>query len=205
MTEREKLERGLWYDANFDQELLALRAKADDLCFDYNHTRPSNEETRAALLRQLIADQGPDLTVLAPFYVDYGYNVHLGARVFLNHGCYLMDCAPITLGDSVFVGPNCGFYTATHAYDAQERAAGIERADPITVGDNVWLGACVSVLPGVTIGAGSIIGAGSVVTRDIPVGVIAVGNPCRPLRAITEADRIGICGPEAGGLEAPSA
>lgn len=190
LTEREKLERGLWYDANFDDELLALRTRADDLCFDYNGTRPSDARRRAELLDQLIPDHGAGLTVLSPVYVDYGHNVHLGRGVFINHNCYLMDCAPVTLGDSVFVGPNCGFYTATHALDAAQRAAGLERADPITVGDNVWLGAGVSVLPGVEIGAGSIIGAGSVVTRSIPAGVIAVGNPCRVVRPVTEADRV---------------
>ena len=101
----------------------------------------------------------------------------------------ILDGARVTFGDHVFIAPNCGFYTAGHPLDAERRNQGLEYAHPITVGDNVWLGAGVQVMPGVTIGDGAVIGAGSIVTRDIPAGVVAAGNPCRVLRAITQADR----------------
>ena len=108
----------------------------------------------------------------------------MGSHVEINHNCVILDCAQVTFGDHVFIGPNCGFYTAGHPLDAQTRNAGLEFARPITVGDSVWFGGNVTVLPGVTIGSGSVIGAGSVVSRDIPPNVIAVGNPCRVVRTI---------------------
>ena len=116
--------------------------------------------------------------------VDYGYNVYLGAGTFLNHNCYLMDCATIRFGRKVFVGPNCGFYTAIHPLDKVQRAKGIERAAAIEIGDDVWLGGDVTVLPGVKIGSGSVIGAKSLVTKDIPDNVLAFGNPCRVVKQI---------------------
>ncbi|MDJ1369936.1 sugar O-acetyltransferase [Gulosibacter molinativorax] len=190
-TEREKLEQGLWYDANFDAELLAERERAADRYFQFNQTPPSETEQREALLDQLLPRRGANVSIVAPFYTDYGYNCVIGDGSFLNVGCYLMDGAPITFGKNCFIGPSCGFYTANHPLIAEERNAGLEKAQPITLGDNVWLGGNVTVLPGVTIGSGSVIGAGSVVTKDIPAGVIAVGNPCRVVREIAEDDRVG--------------
>ena len=122
--------------------------------------------------------------------MDYGVNCRIGDGSFLNHGAYLMDGAAITIGKRCFLGPNCGLYTASHPLDPAQRALGLERALPITLEDDVWLGGHVVILQGVTVGAGSVIGAGSVVTRDIPPGVVAAGNPCRVLRPIAEADRI---------------
>ena len=190
MTEQEKMAAGLWYDANFDPELLAARTKAEELCAAFNAAAPGDAERRGALLRALIPDLGEGVTILSPFYTDYGSNCRIGAGSFLNHGVYLMDGAPITLGRNCFLGPSCGLYTANHPLNAVQRAQGLERALPITLGDDVWLGGNVVILPGVTIGSGSVIGAGSVVTHDIPPGVVAAGNPCRVLRPIPEADRV---------------
>lgn len=190
MTEREKLEKGLWYDANNDEELLARRVDAEDLCFDFNSTRPKDTIKKEEMLKLLLPNKGANVVILSPFYTDYGYNCFIGNETFLNHNAYLMDGAPIKIGAHCFIGPNCGMYTASHPVLAEERNQGLEKAEAITIGDNVWIGADVTILPGVTIGDGSIIGAKSVVTKDIPDNVIAVGNPCRVIRAVTEKDRI---------------
>lgn len=113
----------------------------------------------------------------------------LGDNFFANHGLVLLDAAPITFGNNVFLGPDCGFYTSGHPVDFERRNTGLEYAWPITVGDNVWMGGGVRVMPGVTIGSNVVIGSGSVVTKDIPSGVVAVGNPCKPVRPITDADK----------------
>lgn len=190
MTEKEKMERGLWYDANFDRELLELRLIAEDLCFDLNNTRPKDTEKRKAILKELIPDLGENCAILSPFVTDYGCYSKIGHDTFINHNAYLMDGGGITIGHHCFIGPNCGMYTAIHASLAEERNAGLEKALPIKIGDNCWIGGDVTILPGVTIGSNTIIGAKSVVTKDIPDNVIAVGNPCRILRSITEKDSI---------------
>lgn len=190
MTEREKRDAGLWYDANFDADLLAERACADEACHRLNQLPPSAAAEREAILRELLGSLGEDVTILEPLYVDYGYNVRIGDGTFINHGAYLMDGAPITIGSHVFIGPNFGAYVAQHPLVAEERNRGLEIALPITIGDDVWIGGDVKVMPGVTIGAGSVIGAGSLVTRDVPAGVVAMGSPCRVVRPITDADRI---------------
>ena len=190
MTESEKMKLGLWYDANFDDELVQQRLIAEDLCFELNNTRPSKIEDRNAILDQLIPDLGNDCTILSPFITDYGCYCSIGHDTFINHNAYLMDGGGITIGHRCFIGPNCGMYTAIHPMLAEERNQGLEKALPIVIGDNCWIGADVTILPGVTIGSNTIIGAKSVVTKDIPDHVIALGNPCRVLRPITEDDRI---------------
>ena len=189
MSEKEKRDLGEWYDANFDEELLEERVAAIDLCFDLNQTRQSEREKRQQILQQLIGKAGEGLEVISPFTCDYGYHIHLGKQVFINTNCYLMDCAPITIGDHVFIGPHCGFYTASHPLNYTMRNAGLEKALPITIGSNVWFGGHVVVLPGVTIGDGCVIGAGSVVTHDIPANSVAVGSPCRVISTIDQDDR----------------
>ena len=189
MSEKEKRDLGEWYDANFDEELLEERVAAIDLCFDLNQTRQSEREKRQQILQQLIGKAGEGLEVISPFSCDYGYHIHLGKQVFINTNCYLMDCAPITIGDHVFIGPHCGFYTASHPLNYTMRNAGLEKALPITIGSNVWFGGHVVVLPGVTIGDGCVIGAGSVVTHDIPANSVAVGSPCRVISTINQDDR----------------
>ena len=190
MTESEKMKAGMWYDANFDKELLEQRLIAEDLCFDLNTTRPSDIDKRNDILKKLLPNMEDNCTILSPFVTDYGCYCHIGHDSFLNHNAYLMDGGGITIGHHCFIGPNCGMYTAIHAAIAEERNQGLEKALPIVIGDNCWIGSDVTILPGVTIGSNTIIGAKSVVTKDIPEGVIAVGNPCRVLRPITESDRI---------------
>lgn len=190
LTEFEKMKAGEWYDANYDEELLAQRLLAEDLCFDLNLTRPSDTEKRNALLEKLLPDMGENCSILSPFFTDYGCYCHIGHDTFINHNAYLMDGGGITIGHHCFIGPNCGMYTAVHPSIAEERNKGLEKALPIVIGSNCWIGADVTILPGVSIGNNTIIGAKSVVTKNIPDNVIAVGNPCRVLRPITEEDRI---------------
>lgn len=188
MTEREKMLKGMWYDANYDEGLLEERLQAEELYFAYNQTGPRETERKEQLLQALFPNMEKEVVILSPIYTDYGYNCRIGEATFINHGAYLMDAGKITIGSHCFIGPNCGMYTAIHAMLPEERNRGIERAKPIVLGDNVWLGGNVIILPGVTIGSNTVIGAGSVVTKDIPSGVVAAGNPCRVMREITQAD-----------------
>lgn len=187
MTEKEKMLAGRLYDAN-DAALCAERLRAKELCHRFNALSPADAAARRALLAQLLGDIGEGCCILAPFWCDYGCNISLGRDFFANHNTVILDAAPVRFGDHVFVAPNCGFYTAGHPLDAARRDRGLEYARPITVGDSVWIGAGTQVMPGVTIGSGAVIGGGSVVVRDIPAGCLAVGNPCRVLRALTEED-----------------
>lgn len=189
MTEAEKMAAGLLYDANYDEELIRQREACKELCFDYNSLRPSQREEQAALLGRLLGRTGSSFRIVAPFWCDYGCNIEIGENFYANHGCVILDGAKVKFGSNVFIGPNCGFYTAGHPLDAQRRSQGLEYAKPITVEDDVWIGGGVQVMPGVTIGHGAVIGSGSVVTKDIPAEVVAAGSPCRVLRPITEEDR----------------
>ena len=189
MTEQEKMQQGLLYDANNDPDLIAQRIRCKDLCFELNQLKPSQVQEQEALLRQILGKAGEHFYITTPFWCDYGRNIEIGDNFYTNHNCVILDCAKVTFGSNVFIAPNCVFSTAGHPLDAPQRNQGLEYAYPITVGDNVWFGASVTVLPGVTIGSNTVIGAGSLVNRDIPDGVVAVGNPCRVLRKITEADK----------------
>lgn len=179
---------GILYDANNDEALIQERLRCKDLCHEYNQLLPSHAEKRQALMRGLLGTAGSSFDILAPFWCDYGSNIHIGENFFANHNCVILDAACVTFGDNVFIGPDCGFYTAGHPIDSERRNKGLEYARPITVGSNVWFGGGVKVLPGVTVGDNTVIGAGSIVTKDIPPGVTAAGNPCRVLRPITERD-----------------
>lgn len=189
MTEKEKMLAGLLYDANYNPALIEERKKAKDLCFEFNNTLPSDVKKQDEIMRRLLGKTGERFEITAPFYCDYGYNISIGENFYTNHNVVILDCAKVTFGNNVFVAPNCGFYTAGHPIDSERRNAGLEYALPITVGDNVWIGAGVHVMPGVTIGSNVVIGGGSVVVKDIPANCVAVGNPCRPVREITEEDR----------------
>lgn len=189
MTEKEKRAAGLLYDAGNDPELLDELMRCKDLCFEYNYLlRPTQTRERDALMRRILGGTGERFLIQSPFWCDFGCNTVIGENFYANHNCVILDTAPVVFGANVLVGPDCGFYAAGHPLDADLRRRGLEFARPITVGDDVWFGGGVRVLPGVSIGAGSIIGAGSVVTRDIPAGVVAAGNPCRILRPAGRED-----------------
>jgi len=186
MTEKEKMLAGDIYDANNDAELLHERGVCQQLCHELNQTSPLEVEARQTAVKRLFGATKGTATVVSPFVCDYGWNVRVGENFFINAGGVMLDEAPITFGDNVFIGPQCGFYTAIHPLDAPRRNAGLEYARPIVIGSNVWIGGHVTVLPGVRIGDGAVIGAGSVVTKDVPPRVVAVGNPCRVLRQIED-------------------
>ena len=139
-----------------------------------------------AIIRTLFGSTKQEFLIEQPFYCDYGYNIHIGENFYCNVNCVILDAAPVTFGNNVFIAPNCGFYTAGHPFDVNLRNQGLEYAKPITIGNNVWIGAQVCVLPGVTIGDNCVIGAGSVVTKNIPDNSLAVGNPCRVIRTLNE-------------------
>lgn len=188
-TEKEKSFAGEWYDPNGDPELVADRKKAMDLCHQIN-LLPTYSPERAELLPQLFPEMAASVVIINPIWVDYGNHTTIGANSFLNRNAFLMDEGKITIGQHCLIGPNCGMYTANHTFDPIERRTGVEEALPITIEDDVWIGGDVTITPGVTIGHGSIIGAKSLVNKDIPANVIAVGNPCHVLRALTAADKV---------------
>lgn len=188
MTEKEKCTAGILYDANYDESLQIERDKCKDICFEYNNTKPSELSNKTELLKNLFKKTEGDFYIQAPFWCDYGYNIELGKNFYANHNLVILDGAKVKFGDNVFIAPDCGFHTAGHPVDAKRRNQGLEYAYPITVRNDVWIGAGVHVLPGVTIGSNVVIGAGSVVTKDIPDNVIAVGNPCKVLRPITDEE-----------------
>ena len=188
MTELEKMTAGHLYQA-FDPELAAARQRARRLMRRLNGDAgvlPPME--REALLRELFGSAGKSPFVEPNFRCDYGFNIFVGDNFYANFDCILLDICPITIGNNVLLGPRVGIFTASHPLDAQVRATSLECGQPITIGDDVWLGGGVIVNPGVTIGSGTIVGSGSVVTHDLPGGVIAVGNPCKVLRPLTDED-----------------
>lgn len=189
MTEKEKMQKQMLYDANYDKTLLEERTAAKDLCYEYNLLRPSDKVSQIKLIKKLLGKTKDNFCVVAPFWCDYGYNIEIGENFFANHNTVILDAAKVKFGDNVFIAPDCGFYTAGHPMDFERRNAGLEYAYPITVGDNVWIGAGVQVIPGITIGNNVVIGSGSIVVEDIPDNSVAVGNPCRVIRAITEEDK----------------
>lgn len=190
MTEKEKAAKGLIYDANYDTLLVGERKKAEGIIFEYNQLSPLQEAKRKHLLKSFLGKTGENFIILPPFYCDYGYNIEIGENFFSNMNFVILDGAKVRIGNDVFIAPNVGIYTAGHPLDAEQRRKGLEYAYPVTIGNNVWIGAQACILPGVSIGDNTVIGAGSVVTKDIPANVLAVGNPCKVLRPITEADKM---------------
>ncbi len=189
MTELEKCRQGLLYDTTFAGREEA-HLKALELCFEYNHTRPSDMKKRDELIRKLFGKVGKNVYVEPHIFCGFGFNIEVGDNFYANNNCNFVDPGKIIFGDNVFLAPSCQFYTAHHPIDKELRNQLLEYARPISVGNDVWIGGNTVVLPGVTIGSNVVIGAGSVVTRDIPDNVVAVGNPCRVIREITEEDRI---------------
>jgi acetyltransferase-like isoleucine patch superfamily enzyme len=190
MNEEEKMKASMWYDANYNPAIVKQRYINFDLCFALNQTKPSDFKTKNLLLKQILGYLPSELEIVTPFFCDYGKNIKLGKGVFINCNCYLMDGATITIGDKVFIGPYCGFYTAMHPLPFQYRNKGLEKALPITVKDNCWFGANVTVLPGVTIGSGCVIAAGSVVTKDVPDNSLIAGVPAKVIKKIDQDQQI---------------
>jgi maltose O-acetyltransferase len=167
-----------------DPELVALRARARELTSRYNATLADEAAERHDLLAELVGELGADVWVEPPFYCDYGANIVLVEGAYLNFGCIVLDCARVEIGGLAKLGPAVQLCAATHPVEPDERAIGLELAQPIVVGRNVWIGGGAIVGPGVTIGDDSVIGAGSVVVKDIPPRVVAAGSPCRVLRQL---------------------
>ena len=183
-TEREKMLAGDPYDP-FDPELVVARARARDLCLDLNATREGDADVRRGILRALLGAGGDTVWMQPPFFCDYGTNIELGERVFFNFNCVVLDVCRVRIGDYTLFGPAVQILTPVHPMNAELRRRE-EYGKPIDIGADVWVGGGALILPGVRIGSRTVIGAGSVVTRDVPEGVIAAGNPCRVIREITE-------------------
>lgn len=179
-SERDKMLAGELYDP-MDAELVAARERARDLCWRLNAKPEPNRE----LLRELFGKGGDSVWMQPPFHCDYGTNIELGERVFFNFNCVVLDVCRVTIGDFTLFGPAVQIYTPMHPFNAAARREK-EFGKPVEIGSDVWVGGGVIILPGVKIGSRSVIGAGSVVTRDVPDGVFAAGNPCRVVREISE-------------------
>ncbi|AGA24608.1 sugar O-acetyltransferase [Singulisphaera acidiphila] len=183
-SERDKMLAGEMYDP-LDPDLCVIRDRARDLCQALNATREAQQEERQRILRDLFGAGGESVLMQPPFFCDYGSNILLGERVFFNFNCVVLDVAHVRIGDYTLFGPSVQIYTATHPLNHELRRK-TEFAKPIEIGSDVWVGGAAIICPGVKIGSRSVIGAGSVVTRDIPEGVVAAGNPCRVIREITD-------------------
>lgn len=183
-TEKEKMLSGQWYNP-LDKALSAERLAARKLQHQFNQSAPDEEPQRNKLLKQWLPNTGNHFYVEPPFSCDYGYNIKTGAKVFFNFNCVVLDVAPVRIGNNVFFGPAVQIYTVNHPLDAKARNSLIEQALPVTIEDDVWIGGGAILLPGVTVGKGSVIAAGSVVTKDVPAGVVAGGNPCRVIKPVT--------------------
>lgn len=188
MTEKEKMISGKLYLA-FGEELFRERQYAKELLFDFNSARPSEIAKQNDIIKKLVGVIKGDFHIEAPFRCDYGYNLSIGKNFYCNYNCTILDCAKVTIGDNVMFAPNVSLFTAGHPIHHEPRNEGLEYAFPITIGDNVWIGGGVIINPGVTIGDNAVIGSGSVVTKDIPANVVAVGNPCKVVKEITDEDK----------------
>ncbi|MGE0608863.1 MAG: sugar O-acetyltransferase [Pirellulales bacterium] len=181
-SEREKMLAGELYDP-LDLELAIARQRARDLCQDLNATREGEPDLRRRILQDLFAQGGDSVWLQPPFFCDYGANIVLGSKCFFNFNCVVLDVCQVTIGDHTLFGPAVQIYTATHPLDPVSRRTQ-EFGKPIEIGSDVWVGGGAVICPGVKIGTAAVIGAGSVVTRDIPAGVFAAGNPCRVIREL---------------------
>lgn len=198
MSELEKMLAGELYDPN-DKELAALRKRAHNLCKDYNDTYEDETEKRAKILSGLLPNAGDNAYLQGPIYFDYGVFTKVGKNFYANFNFTVLDVCNVTIGDNVFIGPNVSIFTAKHALRWQERNAFTDKdgnitdneyGAPVTIGDNCWIAGNVTICAGAKIGSGCVIGAGSVVTGEIPPDTLAYGVPCRPVRKITEKDKL---------------
>ena len=188
MTIRERMKQGLLY-TDLGEGLEEERQRCKELIYDYNLTRPGEAEKRKALLRELLGDMGENIWIEPPVRMAYGKNVHIGDSFYANFNLVLVDDIDIYIGNHVMIAPNVTITATGHPVHPELRKNGTQFSIPVRIEDDVWIGANVVILPGVTIGKNSVIGAGSVVTKNIPDNVVAVGNPCRVLREITERDK----------------
>lgn len=188
MNQKERMLAGLPYKAWLDG-LSEERRENKLRIYDYNLTRPDDTKKMKEMIKNILGKTGEEIFIEQPFRCDYGKNIEVGNNFFANYNCVILDVAKVTIGENVMFAPNVSVYTAGHPIHPESRNSGYEYGIPVTIGDNVWVGGNVVITPGVTIGNNVVIGAGSVVTKDIPDNVIAVGNPCRVLREITEEDR----------------
>lgn len=189
MTDYEKMQSGEIYDPN-NEDIFKEQIKCLDRLYDFNATRPTELEKRSEMLKEMFAEVGKDCYIEPPLHSNWGGNhIHLGNNVYFNFNATLVDDTHIYIGDCTMLGPNVVIATAGHPILPELREKALQYNLPVHIGKNCWLGAGVIVLPGVTIGDNTVIGAGSVVTKDIPANVVAVGNPCKVLREISEHDK----------------
>lgn len=177
------LRSGEWLNG-FADDIAAALSRCAEQCFRLNALSPLCRSEREEIVREMMGSIGKRFVIHSPFRCDFGTNIHIGNNFIGNFNLAILDEAEVTIGDNVFIGPNCSLCTVVHAMNTGQRNAGIMRALPITIGNDVWIAANVVVLPGVTIGEGCVIGAGSVVTKDVPAGMFAAGNPCRVIKPI---------------------
>lgn len=191
MTLLEKIKSGELYDCSFDtlpEEVDKIINYNQELLYDFNTSRPSQLKLREEIIRKVFAEVGENCYIEPPFHANWGCNMHVGKNFYANFNLTVVDDADIFIGDGVMIAPNVVLATGTHPICPDLRDPTYQYNLPIHIGNRVWIGAGAIILPGVTIGNDSVIGAGSVVTKDIPSGVVAVGNPCRVLREINEYD-----------------
>lgn len=190
MTNKELMLMGELYKLNDDEELNEDFMRARRLTRLFNSMTEEQMDERKEVIRELFKSTGENVHVEQTFHCDYGCHISVGNNFYANYDCIIVDVCEVTIGNDVLLAPRVGIYTAGHPIDAAVRNEGLEFGKPVTIGDNVWIGGNAVINPGVTIGSNVVIGSGSVVTKDIPDNVVAVGNPCRVLREITEEDRI---------------
>lgn len=190
MTQYDRMKKGLIYDPA-DSEILDAQAVFLDKLYDFNRLRPTQTDEKEKYMREVFAECGENCYIELPLRANWGgHHVHLGKNVYANFNLTLVDDGEIFIGDNVLIGPNVTIATANHPIDPSLRQKALQYNKDVHIGENTWLGAGVIVVPGVTIGKNCVIGAGSIVTKDIPDGVVAVGNPCRVLRSVSEHDRV---------------
>ena len=179
---------GLPYKAWLDG-LAEERLENKKRIYKYNNLPPEAEKEQEELIKEILGKTGENVHIEAPFHCDYGYNIEVGENFFANYNLTVLDVGKVRIGKNAQIAPNVSIYTAGHPIHPDSRNSGYEYGIEVTIGDNVWIGGNVCIMPGVTVGDNVVIGAGSVVTKDIPNSVIAVGNPCRVVRKITDDDR----------------
>ena len=188
MNHKERMLANLPYKAWMDG-LEEERIENRKRIYEYNNLPPEQWDRKTELLKNILGKTGENVHINAPFHCDYGYNIEVGENFFANYNLIILDVAKVKIGDNAQIAPNVSIYTAGHPIHPDSRNSGYEYGIDVTIGDNVWIGGNAVIMPGVTIGNNVVIGAGSVVTKDLPDNVIAIGNPCRIIREITEADR----------------